>query len=163
MVRAVYPGSFDPFHYGHLEITTRASKLFDEITVAIYANPAKRLLFSIEERTEMVQHMVQKLPNVSVTHYSGLTVDCARNIGADVMIRGLRNLADFQSEQQLSWANGHLAEGVETCCLYSSNDLAYLSSTILKEVAALDGDYSAWTSPYVQQKLRAVYAAKATS
>lgn len=161
MARAVYPGSFDPFHYGHLEITTRASKLFDEVVVAIYANPAKRLLFSIEERTEMVQHMVQDLLNVSVTHYSGLTVDCARNIGADVMVRGLRNLADFQAEQQLAWANGHLAQEVDTCCLYSSNKLAYLSSSILKEVAALNGNYSEWTSPYVQQKLREVYAARA--
>lgn len=161
MVRAVYPGSFDPFHYGHLEITTRASKLFDEVVVAIYANPAKRLLFSIEERTDMVQHMVQDLFNVTVTHYSGLTVECARTIEANVMVRGLRNLADFQSEQQLSWANHHLAEDIDTCCLYSGNDLAYLSSTILKEVAVLDGDYREWTSPYVQHKLREIYAARA--
>lgn len=158
MVRAVYPGSFDPFHFGHLEIANRASKLFEEVIIAIYAKPSKRLLFTTEERIDMVQNMLAHLPNASVITYTGLTVDCARQIGASVMVRGLRNMADFQSEQQLSWANNHLAAGIETCCLYSSHSLAYLSSTILKEVAALDGDYSEWTSPYVQQALRRVYS-----
>lgn len=157
MVRAVYPGSFDPFHFGHLEIASRASELFEEVVIAIYANPSKNLLFTAAERVDMAQNMLNHLPNVSVVTYKGLTVDCARKTGASVMVRGLRNIADFQAEQQLSWANNHLAENIETCCLYSKHNLAYLSSTILKEVAALDGDYSEWTSPYVQQALRRAY------
>lgn len=160
MVRAIYPGSFDPFHFGHLEIATRASKLFDEVVIAIYASPSKRLLFTTEERIDMVQNMLADLSNVSVVTYTGLTVECARKTNASVMVRGLRNLADFQAEQQLSWANHQLAEDIDTCCLYSSHELAYLSSTILKEVAALDGDYDQWTSPYVQQALRRAYASK---
>lgn len=158
MVRAVYPGSFDPFHFGHLEIASRASKLFAELVVAVYANPAKNLLFTATERVDMAQNMLNHLPNVSVVTYTGLTVDCAHKTGADVMVRGLRNIADFQAEQQLAWANNHLTDDIETCCLYSSHNLAYLSSTILKEVAALDGNYREWTSPYVQQALRRAYA-----
>jgi len=157
MVRAVYPGSFDPFHFGHLEIANRASKLFAEVVIAVYENPSKKLLFTTAERIDMVKDMLSHLSNISVVTYTGLTVDCARNTGSAVLIRGLRNATDFQFEHQLAWANNHLADKVETCCLFSKREFAYLSSTILKEVAALDGDYRAWTSPYVQRALRRAY------
>lgn len=154
MIRAVYPGSFDPFHMGHLDIASRASSLFDELYVAIYDKPSKRLLFSVEERAQIVEEALKALPNVSVVTYSGLTVDCARNLRAQVMVRGLRNVADFQNEHQMGWANKHLAPDVELCCLFCSQQYAYLSSSILKEVASVGGDYSEWALPHVQDALR---------
>lgn len=153
MKRAIYPGSFDPFHHGHLDIATRASQLFSEVFIAIYDKPSKKLLFTTEERVEMARQSTVELSNLSVITYSGLTVDCAQNVGAQTIIRGLRNLADFQFEHQLAWANNHLANHIETCCLFCSKEFAYLSSTILKEVALLGGDYSEWTGSYVRQAL----------
>ncbi len=146
MIRAIYPGSFDPFHNGHLDIARRASQIFDEIYIAIYAKPAKNLLFTAEERAELTRQSIQALPNVSVINFTGLTTDCAREKGAQVIVRGLRNIADLQSEQQLAWAYNHFAEDIETCCLFCYKEYAYLSSTILKEAASLGGNYGDWAS-----------------
>lgn len=159
MTRAIYPGTFDPVHAGHLDIAQRASKLFTELIFAINDSPKKTTLFSLEERMNLAQRALIHLGNVSVITYSGLTVDCARAANAQVIVRGLRNLADFQFEHQLGLANHHLVSDIETCCLFCDNKHAYLSSTILKEVASLNGDYSEWAPQHVQDALRAKYNA----
>lgn len=158
MIRAVYPGTFDPFHMGHLDIALRASALFDELYVAIYDKPPKQLLFSTEERVQLATEALQQVDNIHIATYTGLTVDCARRLDAQVMVRGLRNVADFQFEHQVGWANNHLAPDIELCCLFCSREYAYLSATILKEVASLGGDYSEWALPHVQQALRRKFA-----
>lgn len=158
MTRAVYPGSFDPFHHGHLDIARRAGQIFDEVIVAIYDKPSKKLLFSTEERVDLVRRSTLEIANLSIVTYTGLTIDCVKKVDAQVLIRGLRNVADFQFEHQLGWANSHLAPSIETCCLFCSKEFAYLSSTILKEVASLNGDYSGWASPSVQEALAKKFA-----
>ncbi|MCB0046386.1 MAG: pantetheine-phosphate adenylyltransferase [Caldilineaceae bacterium] len=154
MTRALYPGTFDPLHNGHIDIATRACRLFDDLIVAVYDVPPKKLLFSTDERVELAQAALAHLPNVSVTHYAGLTVDCARRHEVDVMVRGLRNVTDFEFEHQIHWANSQLAPDIELCCLFCPTEYAYLSATILKEVASLNGDYARWAPDNVRRALR---------
>lgn len=153
MVRAVYPGTFDPMHSGHIDIATRASLLFSELVVAIYDAPPKKLLFSTAERQALAERSLAHLPNVIVTTYTGLTVTVAQAAGAQVIIRGLRNVADFEYEHQIGWANSRLAPEVELCCLFCAGAYAYLSATILKEVAGLGGDVSGWAPDHVLDAL----------
>lgn len=160
MIRALYPGSFDPIHNGHIDIATRASFIFEELIIAIYdAPPKKNVLFSTEERLEMAEVALAHLPNVQVTTYVGLTVDCARDESAQVIVRGLRNVADFEYEHQIGWANRQMANDVELCCLFCDGTFAYLSATILKEVASLGGDISQWAPDHVQRALHSRFAA----
>ena len=158
MSRALYPGTFDPIHNGHIDIATRASMLFDELVVAVYDAPPKKLLFSTEERLELAAEGLGHLPNIRITSYTGLTVTCARQQGAQVIVRGLRNVADFQFEYQIGWANRDLANDLETCCLFCDGQYSQLSATILKEVASLGGDFSRWAPAHVQQALLARFA-----
>lgn len=157
MPRALYPGTFDPIHNGHVDIATRASALFAEVVLAVYDAPPKKLLFTTEERLEMARHALSHLDNITVVTYTGLTVQCAREVDARVIIRGLRNVADFEFEHQIGWANHKLAPDVELCCLFCNDNYAYLSATILKEVASLGGDYSAWATAHVQAALQAKF------
>ncbi len=157
MARAVYPGTFDPIHNGHIDIATRASALFDEVVLAVYDAPPKKLLFSTQERLELARQALSHLSNVSVVTYAGLTVQVARDVDAQVIVRGLRNVADFEFEHQIGWANHKLAPEVDLCCLFCNDNYAYLSATILKEVASLGGDYSAWAPPHVQAALQAKF------
>lgn len=157
MVRALYPGTFDPMHNGHIDIATRASALFDEVVIAVYDAPPKRLLFLTDERLDLAHRSLAHLPNISVTAYVGLTVEVARQVGAQVIIRGLRNVADFEYEYQIGWANSELAPDLELCCLFCSKRFAYLSATILKEVASLGGDVTQWAPPHVQEALSVRY------
>jgi pantetheine-phosphate adenylyltransferase len=159
MTRALYPGTFDPIHNGHIDVATRASAIFAELIIAIYDAPPKKLLFTTEERLELAATALAHLPNVRVTTYTGLTVACARQQGANVIVRGLRNLADFQFEYQIGWANREMAGEIETCCLFCDGRFSQLSATILKEVASLGGDYLQWTPVHVQQALAAKFAA----
>ncbi|MEZ4862643.1 MAG: pantetheine-phosphate adenylyltransferase [Caldilineaceae bacterium] len=158
MTRALYPGSFDPIHNGHIDIASRASAIFDELVLAIYdAPPKKKVLFSTEERLGLAQSALAHLPNLTITTYTGLTVACARQHNAQVIVRGLRNVADFEYEHQIGWANRQMANDIELCCLFCNGDYAYLSATILKEVASLGGDYTRWAPEVVQQALIAKF------
>ena len=154
MTRALYPGTFDPIHNGHIDIATRAAALFDEVVLAVYDAPPKKLLFTTDERVEMAREALASVPNISVVAYTGLTVACAQAVEAQVIVRGLRNIADFEFEYQIGWANNALAPEVELCCLFCTGAYASLSATIVKEVAGLGGDVSAWTPAHVQAALR---------
>lgn len=157
MVRALYPGTFDPMHNGHLDIVTRASLLFDEVVMAIYDAPPKKLLFTTEERLALARKSVANLPNVVATTYVGLTVTIARQVEAQVIVRGLRNVADFEYEHQIGWANSELAPDIDLCCLFCAGRFAYLSATILKEVASLGGDVTEWAPMHVLEALSVKY------
>ncbi|GAB4565170.1 MAG: pantetheine-phosphate adenylyltransferase [Anaerolineae bacterium] len=155
MPTAMYPGTFDPVHYGHIDIASRASRLFDHLIIAIYASPAnKRVLFPVEERVALMKEAVQHLPNVDVMSYNGLTVHFAREVGAAVIVRGLRTLADFEFEFQVAMTNQKLAPEIDMVTLVTRSEYAYLSASILKEVAGLGGDISAMTPPHVQAALQ---------
>lgn len=158
MTRALYPGTFDPMHNGHIDIATRASALFDEVVIAVYDMPPKKLLFTTDERVTLARQALRRWPNITVVSYRGLTVDCAREHDVQVIVRGLRNVADFEYEHQIGWANSQLAPDVDLLCLFCDGDYAYLSATILKEVASLGGDYSHWAPVHVQDALRAKFA-----
>ncbi|MCS6843414.1 MAG: pantetheine-phosphate adenylyltransferase [Caldilineales bacterium] len=153
---ALYPGSFDPIHNGHIDIAERAARLFEELVVAVYHSPSsKRLLFSTEERVSLAQAGLAHLPNVRVIPYTGLTVACAREVGARAIVRGLRATSDYEYESQLALTNKQLAPEIDVVCLITSLQYAYLSSTILKEVAMLGGDISQWVPEAVRQALHA--------
>ncbi|MCI0476587.1 MAG: pantetheine-phosphate adenylyltransferase, partial [Anaerolineales bacterium] len=139
MTIAIYPGSFDPIHYGHIDIATRAAKIFDTLIWAVYDRPLKNLMFSVEERLEFMRQAARAFPNIKVMPYHGLTVEFARAQGATVMVRGLRVTYDFEMEYQTALANRQLAEDIDTVCLMTSLQHAFVSSTTLKEIAFLGG------------------------
>ncbi len=149
MCRAIYPGTFDPIHLGHVDIATRAAAIFDDLVVAVYERPAKSLLFTAEERVTLAREALKGLKNVQVTAYSGLTVEFARQIGAKVIVRGLRVISDFELEYQMALTNQQLAPEIEFVCLMTRQEHAFLSSSILKEVALLGGDVRRMAPPNV--------------
>lgn len=161
MTRALFPASFDPIHYGHIDIATRAAAIFDELVVGVYERPSKSLLFTPEERLALVREALQHLPNVTVMAYGGLTVDFARRIGARVIVRGLRVVSDFELELQMALTNKQLAPEIEVVCLMTSRDYAFISSSIVREIALLGGDVSAMVPPHVARALAAKAAARA--
>ncbi len=139
MVMAVYPGTFDPPTYGHMDIIERATALVDKLIVGIYENPDKQPLFSLEQRVRLVEEAVTGLPNVHVKAFKGLTVGFIRQIGGKVMIRGLRASSDFEREFEMALMNRKLAPDIELLCLMTSSEYQFLSSTLIKEVAKLGG------------------------
>ena len=151
---AIYPGSFDPIHNGHIDITRRAARLFDHVYVAVYDRPIKNLLFTTEERVALARAALADIPNVSVVSYRDLTVELARRLGATVIVRGLRAISDFEWEMQLALTNRKLAPDIETACLMTSIEYAFLSSTIVKDVARHRGDVSNMVPEPVAQALR---------
>lgn len=154
MIRAaLYPGTFDPIHLGHIDIATRAANIFEELVVAVYDRPAKDLMFTIEERVALAREALDDLPNVHVTPYGGLTVECARQVGAQVIVRGLRVISDFELEYQMALTNHQLAPEIELICLMTRQRHAFLSSSIVKEVALLEGDVSGMVPPHVSKAL----------
>ncbi len=155
MTIAVYPGSFDPVHNGHIDIATRAASLFDRLIVAIYDRPLKNIWFSPQERTEMMRQALAHLDNVSITHYNGLTVDFVRSQGAQVMVRGLRMTYDFDLEYQMALTNKALIKEIETVCLFTDLNYAFISSSMIKEVVAAGGDVSTMVPEHVKQALLA--------
>ncbi len=136
----IYPGSFDPITNGHFDIITRAASLFDKIIIGVYDAPNKPLLFSTKERVELVSQAIVNLPNVEVQSYSGLTVDFARKVKAQVMLRGLRMSGDFEREFEMALMNKKIFPELELVCLMSNLKYQFLSSTLLKEVALLGDD-----------------------
>ncbi|MCQ4688778.1 pantetheine-phosphate adenylyltransferase [Clostridium sp. SL.3.18] len=142
MLKGIYPGSFDPVTYGHLDVIERSSKLVDELIVGVLNNKAKSPLFSAEERVRMLNEVTKDMPNVTVVPFEGLLVDFARKMDAGLVIRGLRAITDFEYELQMSQTNHKMEPDVETVFLTTSLDYSYLSSTTVKEVAAFGGDIS---------------------
>ena len=154
MAIAVYPGSFDPVTYGHLDIITRAAVIFEELYVAVLENPAKTPLFSVEERLAMLQDACRPLPNVRCEAFSGLVVDYARTKGARVLVRGLRAVSDFEYEFVMATMNRHLNGEVDTVFIMTSSEYAFISSSLVKEVARFGGDVGRWVPPGVARRLR---------
>lgn len=139
---AIYPGSFDPMTYGHLDIIERSSKMVDKLYVSVLINSAKNPLFSTDERVSMIKEMTSHLPNVEVTAFDGLLVDYAKKMNASIIVRGLRAVTDFEYELQISQTNRIVNPDVDTIFLTTSLEYSYLSSTIVKEVASYAGDIS---------------------
>ena len=158
MTRAVYPGSFDPVTLGHMDIIRRASRVVDELVIGVLINRDKNPLVTVEERVEMLQESVKELKNVSVKTFDGRTVDFARANQAQIIIRGLRAVTDFEHEMQMAQTNRVLAPDVDTVFLTTSLEYAYLSSTIMKEVANFGGDLSKFApseiTEAVEEKLK---------
>ena len=149
MTRAIYPATFDPITWGHVDIATRAAALFDELCVGVYDRSLKNLLFSAEERWQMTAETLAHLKNVQVLRYRGMTVDFARERNAAVMVRGLRAISDFEWEFQLAHTNHSLVPGIDTICLMASQKYSFLSSSMVKEVAFAGGDISEMVPPNV--------------
>ena len=154
MVVAVYPGSFDPATYGHLDIIRRASISFDKVVVGVLHNSAKTPLFSVEERVNILEKAVKDIPNVVVKPFEGLSVNFARENHAQVIVRGLRAVTDFEYELQMAQTNRVLAPDVDTVFLTTSLEYAYLSSTIMKEVASFGGDLSRFAPEEITDALK---------
>jgi len=158
MLIAVYPGTFDPVHLGHVDIATRSAALFDRLVVAVYDQPMKNLLFPAPKRVEMMARALAHIPNVTVTNYGGLTVDFVRSVGARVIIRGLRVIKDFELEYQMALANRQLAPDIDTVCLMTRLEYAFLSSTIVREIAIVGGSVENLVPPHVCEELRLALA-----
>ena len=151
---AIYPGTFDPITNGHLDIATRAAKVFEKLIIGVYDTPNKHLLFTTEERVELVRQAIVGLPNVEVVSFTGLAVDFAGKIGAKVMVRGLRASADFEREFELAMMNRKLAPELELVCLMARLEYQFLSSSLLKEVASLGGNIDNLVPRHVAEALR---------
>lgn len=157
MKKAIYPGSFDPVTFGHIDIINRASQIFDELTVSVLDNKAKHPLFSTDERVKILEEVTKDMPNVKVASYDGLLIDYAGRSGANVVIRGLRAITDFEFELQLAQTNRKLLDTVDTVFLTTSLDYAYLSSSTVKEVASFGGDISKFVPAFVAEKVYEKY------
>jgi pantetheine-phosphate adenylyltransferase len=154
MIRALFPGTFDPVHHGHIDITHRAARLFDEVVVAVYDRPIKSLMFSPEERIRLVRQAFINDSNVKVTGYSGLTVEFCHAIGAQVIVRGLRVFSDFEYEFRMALANHRLASDIEVVALITAEEHTFLSSSTVREIASLGGDISSMVPIHVEQALK---------
>jgi len=158
MRHCIYPGTFDPITYGHLDVLARAAKLFDRVTVAIADNPGKDPLFTAQQRREMLHASLGAFPNVDVATFSGLLVDFAREQKADAIIRGLRALSDFEFEFNMALMNRHLHPAIETIFVMPNEQFSYTSSSLVKQVAKYGGDVSHFVSPEVANALKKIYA-----
>ncbi|EIB97596.1 pantetheine-phosphate adenylyltransferase [Pantoea sp. Sc1] len=156
--KAIYPGTFDPVTLGHLDIVTRAAQMFDQVILAVAASPSKKPLFCLEERVALASEMVAHLPNVKVVGFSDLMANFARDQQANVLVRGLRAVSDFEYEMQLAQMNRHLLPTLESVFLMPSEGFSFISSSLVKEVARHGGDVSAFLSAPVHQALLAKLA-----
>ena len=160
MLRAVYPGSFDPVTYGHLDIIKRSCNIVDELVVGVLNNNAKMPLFSVEERVKMLEEATREVTNVKIVPFHGLLIDFAREMDAFVVIRGLRAITDFEYELQMSQTNHKLEPNLETMFLTTSIEYSYLSSTTVREIAAYGGDVSQFVPKAVEKELAEKMKAK---
>lgn len=155
MIRALFPATFDPVHFGHINIALRASKLFDHLIVGVYELPQKSLLFPTEQRVEMVKEALKAEKKIEVTTYHELTIDYCHAVGAQVIVRGLRVFSDFELEFRMALANSEMAPDIETVALITSKEHSFLSSTTVREVASLGGDVSSMVPKHVEDALKA--------
>ena len=153
MLRAIYPGSFDPVTFGHIDIIERAASVSDELIVGVLQNKAKTPLFSVEERVIILREVTKHLKNVKIIPFEGLLIEFAKQMDAKVIVRGLRAITDFEYELQMSQTNRKLNSDVETLFLTTSLDYSYLSSTTVKEVASYDGDITQFVPEFVAEKV----------
>lgn len=158
-MKAVYPGSFDPVTAGHLDIIERAARIFDCLVVTVFSNPAKKPLFSVEERMAMLKEATSHLPNVEVDASEGLLVPYVRRVGARVIVKGLRAISDFDYEFRMALMNKKLDPEVETVFILTSSQYAYLSSSLIKEVASLGGCVAGLVPAGVERRLREIWPA----
>lgn len=157
MTSAIYPGSFDPVTNGHLDIVSRAAKLFDELIICVYDIPQKHLMFNTAERVDLMKKAVAHMPNVKVVPYNGLTVDFARKVKAGVIVRGLRMSSDFEREFEMALMNKKLGPDVELVCLMTSLEFQFLSSSLLKEACELGGNIDSLVPKHVAAALKKRY------
>ena len=154
MTTALYAGSFDPITNGHLDIATRAARVFDKVIIGIFATPEKLLMFSTGERVDMARRALAHLPNVEVRSYEGMTVEFAKKIGVQVMVRGLRAIGDFEWEFEMAMMNRLLSPDLELVCFMASQQYQFLSASLIKEVAGLGGDINSLVPKHVAEALR---------
>ena len=157
MIRALYPGSFDPVTFGHLDVIERSSKIVNELIVGVLDNPSKSALFTKEERVEMLKEVTSHIKNIKIESFEGLLVDFAKEKEASIVIRGLRAVTDFEYELQLSQTNRIINGGVDTVFLTTSLEYAYLSSSTVKEVAMFGGDISKFVPIPVVERMKAKF------
>ena len=153
MTKAIYPGSFDPVTNGHLDVIQRASKMFDHLTVSVLDNKAKKALFSVEERVNMLKEVTKDIPNVEVTSFAGLLVDFADAYDAKIIVRGLRAVTDFEYELQWAQINRAVRPHLDTLFLVTNVEHSHLSSSAVRELTKYHSDVSLFVPPYVEQKL----------
>ena len=154
MVKAVYPGTFDPVTMGHLDIIKRSAVLFDEVIIGVLHNYKKSPLFSVEERVNILKEVTKDIPNVKIKSFEGLSVDFVRECGAQIIVRGLRAITDFDYELQMAQTNRILEPKIDTMFLATSLEYAYLSSTTVKEVALFGEDITKFVPPYVAEQIK---------
>ncbi|MHB9034263.1 MAG: pantetheine-phosphate adenylyltransferase [Anaerolineae bacterium] len=153
MTSAVYPGTFDPIHFGHIDIALRAARIFDRVIVGIYDRPSKNVFFSVEERVAFARQALSDIPNISVERYNELTVEFCKRMGASVIVRGLRVISDFELEYQMALTNRKLSPEIDMVCLMTSLEYAFISSTIVKDIARAGGSISGFVPESVAQAL----------
>ena len=155
MARAIYPGSFDPAHWGHIDIANRAAAVFDELIIAVYKSPpTKSLMFSTDERVDMFSRAVEDTPNITVVPFTGLAPTVARDNGAEFIVRGLRAGFDFELEFEMALMWRHIAPDIDVVCIMSSLEYQFMYSSRIKEVAALGADISELVPPHIEQALK---------
>ena len=157
MKRAIYPGTFDPVTYGHLDVIHRSSKMFDELIVGILSNVNKKPLFTVDERVSMIESLTKDIPNVSVAKFDGLLIDFAKSQKANFIVRGLRAVTDFEYELQMSQTNRIMAPEIDTIFLTTSLKYSYLSSSTVREVASFNGDISRFVPENIEKLVKEKY------
>ncbi|MEM7206425.1 MAG: pantetheine-phosphate adenylyltransferase [Pseudomonadota bacterium] len=153
-ITAIYPGTFDPVTNGHIDVARRAAKLFDRVVIAIAHNPDKRPFFPLEEREDLAKQVLADVPNIEVRSFRGLLVNCAREWKAQVIVRGLRAVSDYEYEVQLAGLNRQMEPDVETVFISADREFTFLSSSMVREIARLDGDVSDFVHPIVLEALK---------